>query len=399
MKKLFLILAVAAMSLCASAEGYNLQMLWELNPTTLGLVTNDCRQGFGMDGKFYINCKTADAETVYVIDENGMTSTTYPGGKNCGITRDEAGNIIVSNAAFPTSTWMEATIKVINPATGDVVEYTVPEECGLLGRCDFIGFAKGNMMEDGQMYLTGGNSGTDPFTDGVAIFTVAGGEVDIDNCYLASVSPTVSTQTSTVVNYYQDLNGEDAMVHAYRSGPPSKLTWDGDNFAKAAIVLPAFNGNAKGACNGIFPFIWDGKELFIYPLATNYRDGWAVAEAGAEAPIVGFDFTAGANPNAFQANWLNAEVDEDGVLIYQYMPGLCLRVFRLTKEFEPEGLRGDVDDSGAVDPADIAALINYLLNGQEVNMGNADCNVDGSVDPADIAALINFLLGGNVWPE
>ena len=66
---------------------------------------------------------------------------------------------------------------------------------------------------------------------------------------------------------------------------------------------------------------------------------------------------------------------------------------------EPVGLRGDVNDDGCVDPADIAALINYLLNGQEINLDNADCNLDGCVDPADIAALINFLLGGNVWPQ
>ena len=66
---------------------------------------------------------------------------------------------------------------------------------------------------------------------------------------------------------------------------------------------------------------------------------------------------------------------------------------------EPEGMRGDVNGDESVDPSDIAALINYLLNGQEINLDNADCNLDGSVDPADIAALINYLLGGNVWPE
>ena len=72
--------------------------------------------------------------------------------------------------------------------------------------------------------------------------------------------------------------------------------------------------------------------------------------------------------------------------------------FVLPTEPEPQGLRGDVNDDGQVDPADIAALINYLLNGTECNLDNADCNLDGGVDPADIAALINFLLSG-VWPE
>ena len=62
------------------------------------------------------------------------------------------------------------------------------------------------------------------------------------------------------------------------------------------------------------------------------------------------------------------------------------------------GLRGDVDDSGDITPADISALINYLLNGSEINMANADCDLDGDITPADISALINYLLGGNVWP-
>ena len=66
---------------------------------------------------------------------------------------------------------------------------------------------------------------------------------------------------------------------------------------------------------------------------------------------------------------------------------------------EIEVLRGDVNADNSIDPADIAALINYLLNGEEINMENADCDQNGFVDPADIAALINYLLGGNVWPE
>ena len=66
---------------------------------------------------------------------------------------------------------------------------------------------------------------------------------------------------------------------------------------------------------------------------------------------------------------------------------------------EPEGMRGDVNGDESINPADIAALINYLLNGQEISIDNADCNLDGDVNPADIAALINYLLGGNVWPE
>jgi hypothetical protein len=327
MKKLLLIAAMAAMALGASADSYKIEKVWTLNAPTIFTATNDVRQGFGMNGKFYIHNKVD--QLVYEVDQNGLTGVTFEGGANCGISRDQAGNIIVSNATFPGS-WVEATIKVINPATGDVVQYTVPEETGLLGRCDFIGFAKGNLLEDGALYLTGGNSGTDPYTDGIAILTITGGEVDYDYCYTATCAG-LSTNTSTVINFYNDINGEDALLYAYRSGAPGKLLADGDNFTRTGLILPN-----KGACNGIFPIVWDGKEFYLYPILPNYQDGFAVAESGTindpGTPIVTVPSSVAANPNGFQGNWLNAEVDADGVTIYQYVPGGQISVYRLTKE-------------------------------------------------------------------
>ena len=342
MKKFLLIAALAAVALGANADGYKFEKLWELDANSYGWVTTEVRQGFGMDGKVYINDKST--QTIYVLGENGLTNEVLPGGANCGITRDEAGNILISNATFPGAWGAEATIKVVNPNTSDVKEYVVPEECGLLGRCDFIGFAKGDFFEDGVLYLTGGNTGTDPYTDGVAVFTVTGGEVDFDNCYLATVDPAVVGQTSTVINYYKDLNGDDALIYAYRSGAPSKLVPDGDNFAKVAgLSLPN-----KGACNGIFPFVWDGKEFFVYPTLPNYFNGFAIAENGAEEPLFEVPSTVAANMNGFQANWLNAEVDENGVTIYQYAPGANITVWRLTK------------DEPAPEPAKV-----YMLGGDD----------------------------------
>ena len=314
---------MAAVALGASA-GYTIEKVWTLNAPSIFTVTNDVRQGFGMNGKFYIHNK-AD-QLVYEVDQNGLTGVTFEGGTNCGVSRDEAGNILVSNAAFPSS-WVEATIKVINPATGEKAEYIVPEETGLIGRCDFIGVAKGNMFTDGVLYLTGWTS-NDVYTDGVAILTVAGGEVDEDNCYLATCAG-LATNTSTVIHYYNDLNGNPALLFAYRSGAPGKLVPDGENFTRTGLVLPN-----KGACNGVFPIIYDGKEFYLYPTLPNYQDGFAVAEAGAEAPIVEVPSSVSANPNGIQCNWLNAEVDANGVTIYQYVPGGQISVYRLTKEVE-----------------------------------------------------------------
>ncbi len=333
-------------------EGYKLEKVWEIATPFASDMTGDVRQGFGMNGKFYINNK-ADQKVV-VVDENGIANTEYAGGTNCGITRDEAGNIVISNAAFPDP-WSEATIKVINPETNEVKEYTVPEECGIAGRCDFLGFAKGNLMENGFLYLTGATN------SGVSVLSIGGdgGEVIVDECYPApcdGLSPT----SSTVINYYKDINGEDALLYVTRNAQPLKLMSDGgDGLEATTIVVPA-----KGACNGMFPFIWNDKEFYIYPQEPNYQDGFAIAEAGAEEPIVVVPSTVSGNANTYQANWLNAEVDEDGVTIYQYYPGGHLTVYRLTNG------SGDVQEIINDTNKIVAGVRYYNIMGQEMKEAN-----------------------------
>ena len=333
-------------------EGFKIEKVWEIADLPSFIPTADARQGFGMGGKFYINNK-AD-QKVIVVDENGLTNTEYPGGANCGITRDEAGNIVVSTAAFPDP-WNEATIKVINPETNEMKEYTVPEECGIAGRCDFLGFAKGNLMENGFIYLTGATN------SGVSVLSIGGdgGEVIVDECYPApcdGLSPT----SSTVINYYKDVNGEDALLYVTRNAAPLKLMLDdGDSFVATSIAVPA-----KGACNGMFPFIWEGKEYFIYPQEPNYQDGFAIAEAGAEEPIVVVPSTVTGNANAYQANWLNAEVDEDGVNIYQYYPGGHLTVYRLTNG--SGSVEELINDTNKI----VAGVRYYNIMGQEMKEAN-----------------------------
>ena len=349
MKKFLLIAALAAVALGANADGYKLEKVWEISDLSFLGDKNEVRQGIGMNGKFYINNKKQVVDTIdgvptvttapviYEVDENGLTGVTYPGGANCGITRDEAGNIIVSLAQFP-NTW-HAGIRVINPETGEFVEYDIPEECAVLGRCDFLGTAKGNLMEDGEIYITGGGNGTD-----VCRIVIAGGEVDFDASYYASCDGTGATVSNqTPLYYYADLAGDDAVLYVTRNAQLKKLTFDGDNFVGTTVTLPG-----KGACNGTFPFVWDGMELFAYPTLPNYQNGFAVAESGAESPLVEFASTVTANANGYQANWVNAEVDANGVNLYQYYPGGHLTLWRLTK------------DEPAPEPAKV-----YMLGGDD----------------------------------
>ena len=359
------VILISAKETVPEPEDYHIKVWWEVKDLSF-LPAGQVRQGFGMNDKFYINDKSN--QKILVIDRKNKANivTEYPGGANCGITRDEAGNLVVSNATFPDP-WNEATIKVINPETNEMKEYTVPAECGLQGRCDFLGFAKGNLMEDGVVYLTGGNNPTDPFNTGVVTLTISGGEVSIDECYEATCDGLKST-SSTVINFYKDLAGEDALLYVTRNAPLVKITFDGSELVPTTLTLPG-----KGACNGTFPFVWDNKEFFVYPTLPNYLDGFAVSEAGAENPIVEIPAVAAANANTYQADWLNAEIcqNEDGVefvTIYQYYPEGHLSVYYLYKgDVDPNaGIEELVNDNNKV----VANKRYYNIMGQEMPEAN-----------------------------
>ena len=364
---------------------YSIEKVWEINNLSF-LTTLDTRQGFGMNGKFYINDK--GSSTIYEVDRNGLTGTTYPGGTNCGFTRDEAGNLVVSNAPFSLSWTGRPEIKVINPTTGEVVTHTLPTELVNFGRSDNIGFARGNLLDEGEIYFVGANSGTN-----VSRIAISGGVVDTDNSYLANCDGVAASNTS-VLNYYIDLNGEPSVLYITRNATPVKMAYSGDDFTATPFSL--IN---KGNCSGAFPFIWDGKELIVYPTMNNYRDGFAVAEMNAAEPLVYVPQTATADANSFTNNWLNAEViDSRHVTIYQYYPGGHITLWSLTKQGGI--LRGDVNEDSVVTISDVTALIDYLLSGDtdHINLENADCNLSNDISISDVTTLIDRLLSGN-WPE
>ena len=64
--------------------------------------------------------------------------------------------------------------------------------------------------------------------------------------------------------------------------------------------------------------------------------------------------------------------------------------------FTAKSQRGDVNDDGVVNIADVTSLIDYLLSGNTtgVNIDAADCNIDDNVNIADVTALIDYLLSG-----
>ena len=63
----------------------------------------------------------------------------------------------------------------------------------------------------------------------------------------------------------------------------------------------------------------------------------------------------------------------------------------------PTVMMGDVNNDGDVTIADVTALIDYLLSGDDsgINIAAADCNNSTDVSIADVTALIDYLLSGS----
>lgn len=58
----------------------------------------------------------------------------------------------------------------------------------------------------------------------------------------------------------------------------------------------------------------------------------------------------------------------------------------------------DVNGDGAVNAADITAIYNYILNGDDTYAATSDVNGDGAINAGDVTAVYNFILNG-IMPE
>ena len=56
---------------------------------------------------------------------------------------------------------------------------------------------------------------------------------------------------------------------------------------------------------------------------------------------------------------------------------------------------GDVNGDGSVNAADVTALYNYILNGDETYLSTSDVNNDNAVNAGDVTAVYNIILGQN----
>lgn len=329
MKKVLLLAACAAMFTSAladtTADGYTITKATDV-AWPAELPSLDCRQGFGLNNQFYIQNKAKQELQVY--DLTGKLVKTIPSSKATGVSFDEAGNIVMSLSTFSNDGGYRTDtvqIKVVSADGKTVKNYKLPTDIEK-GRCDFLGCAEGNMLTDGSLYFVG------LANTGVGIMRVADGELDVDNSYEAIAAGTTPS-SSTVVMPWKPVDSEDMhYLYVTRNATPYDMVMDGENFKVTPIKLPN-----KGATNGAYPFVYEGKNYIAYPTLANYLDGFAVAEitfnadgtiSAGEAPVIQVDAVATANANGFQGDWLT--VDPSTQTIYQVYPGGGLRTYKFT---------------------------------------------------------------------
>lgn len=335
MKKL-LLLAAAAVAFGASAQ--TLTQMWKVQ-TANNLPAGDCRQGVGMNGKIYVNNRVD--QKVYVVDKDGVSATTLPGGTNCGIGHDQAGNLLVSNAGFGVKWADDAVIKVYKPQTPETVtEITITTDLAGMGRSDFLGSAMGDFSADGQMYLLGGVS------TGLGKLVVTDGATNVDECFVAIVDNKANpASTSGITQFFMDGANEKYLL-MNRSGVPCIIYEEGSEL----VTEKAMTLQNRGTCNGGDIMVLGGKKYVVYPTIPNYTDGFAIANIDAE-PVVTEDNKSyipfvvehqaelTGNPNGSQTNWLNVEkVSETEAIIYQYVPGAYTAAYSFKLPAEQTGI-------------------------------------------------------------
>ena len=385
MKKLLLLAAVAGMTLAANAQDYTFTQLWKSTDVP---ASADNRQGFGMNGKFYINDKANKKVVVY--GENGLTNEEFNGSANCGINRDQAGNIVLLAGTFPGAWGSGVEFKVINPETGDEISLEVPDDILPAARIDFLGVAQVTLFEDGAIYYTCAGAGN------IYRLGVTGGETDYDYSYAIPVD--LSADNMTTVHAY----GEDQLFYNYRSAWFIFLNLVDESIEVDKTVSTQQEvAPMKNSSNGAFAFNFDGKDFIVFPTAdtkTNYRDGMAVVAADdPNTVLLATDVLATGNPNTFQSNWCNAEVvDENTVLIYHYVPGMFMEVYKMEKaaaEVLPASISLNIEDGQEISlkPGETFQLEVTVLPADATNKAVTFSSSDESVVSVDENGLVKAL--------
>ena len=293
---------------------FTIEKVWE--NAQVPAATGDGYQAVGWDQKIYMQNKTAGKIQVF---SNGTDATVDYATSGTGqqIAVDEAGNLIVFNAYFATSTPNSVLIYKKGAATGTAVSFTLQDPA----RCDFF-------SASGDIYSP----------EGGYVYFYCAGKTVINRLKITNGAATTSDVTTDVVGesvYSSPQNTNYVMVDIFgnlvahaRSNAINAInifTNETKTFSLKNIKM-----GTLGGCS----FELGGKELWAYHAgATNYSSEWNLYNMTdgkflSDTILYAVDKTNSAN-NA--CNWLNVQVvDEKTAYIYQFCPKKAVALWKVT---------------------------------------------------------------------
>ena len=323
---------------------FTIEKLWE--NAQVPAATSNGYQAVGWDGKIYMQDAGNKKIVTYASAEDSGTDYATGGGAGQQIAVDEAGNLIVFNASFASSTPNAILIYQKGSTEGKAVSFTLPQPA----RCDFFS-ASGDIYseEGGYVYFYCQN------TTVVNRVKIANGAATAADVTVDVVGGTIykgGTQNHVMVDIFGNL-----VTHA-RS---NSVNWINVHTNECkAFTLPSIKMGTLGGCS----FELGGKELWAYHAgATNYSSEWNIYNMTdkkflSDEVLYAVD-KANSTNNA--CNWLNVQkVDEKTAYIYQFCPKKGAAVWKVTCDTgeEPE-------NPTAVDNAIVAPQVQKIVrNGQ-----------------------------------
>lgn len=282
---------------------FAIEKVWE--NTNVPASTNNGYQAVGWDGKIYLQNKNDGQIQVFSKETDALVDYATSGtGQQIAV--DEAGNLIVFNAYFATSTPSAILIYQNGSTTGKAVTFTLkdPAACHFFSASGDIYSAEGGYV---YFYCNGKTA-----INRLKITNGAATAADVTTDLVGGSIYSGGTQNHVMVDIFGNL-----VTHA-RS---NSVNWINvyTNECKT-FTLPSIKLGTLGGCS----FELGGKEFWAYHAgATNYSSEWNLynmtdGEFMSEDDFYLVDKNATTN---YAANWLNVQVvDENTAYIYQFCP-------------------------------------------------------------------------------
>lgn len=315
---------------------FTIEKVWE--NTNVPAATGDGYQAVGWDGKIYMQNKTVGKIQVF---SNGTDAAVDYATSGTGqqIAIDEAGNLIVFNAYFASSTPSAILIYAKGSTEGKSITFTLPNP----GQCHFF-TASGDIYsaEGGYVYFYCQN------TTVVNRVKIANGAATAEDVTVDVVGNNITagnTQNHVMVDIFGNL-----VAHS-RSNAASWINVHTNESSKTfAATLAGIKLSTLGGCT----FELGGKELWAYNVGTtNYNSEWNIYNMTddtflSDTVFYAIDKVATTN---YACNWLNVQkVDEQTAYIYQFCPKKGVAAWKVTCDTGEEPENPTVLDNTVVAP-------------------------------------------------